>query len=303
MSDVVKPQTPVERLGRLMQTGRFRWCLTAVFLAMLAAVRAAIPSERDQYWSARAGLETLDGSPLARPDTWSWSAEGIWFPNSPAWNVVLGLGWQSLGFWGFFWVAFVSMSVFFGLTLLAARIAGARPLPTLLAFVPILVLASAALSARATVVVQAFVLAAAIFAWWWGANAGRLHAVVAGTVVAVAGFLLSFAGNWVHLSFMLMAAAVAVMWAVAWWLSPGLSTVRRVVLTGAGTAGLLIGCVISPYGVGLTLERARVVSEICKGLMGWPRWLDWLPGLVTETVSDCVPQTSVIGVAVAAAPA
>lgn len=234
---------------------------------MLAAVRAAVPTERDHYWSAQAGLEVLNGTPLARSDTWSWSAEGMWYPNSPAWNVVLGLGWQSLGFWGLFLVAFLSMSALFGVALLGARLAGARALPTLLVFIPILLGASASLSARATVVVQAFVLAAAIFAWWWGGIANRLNSVAAIAVVGAVGFGVSFAGNWVHLSFMLMAAAIAVMWAVAWWLSPGLNALRRIALTLAGTTGLFLGCILSPYGVELTLERSRVVSEICQGII------------------------------------
>jgi hypothetical protein len=31
--------------------------------------------------------------------------------------------------------------------------------------------------------------------------------------------------------------------------------------------GLLLGCLLSPYGVALTLERAQVVNEICQGLI------------------------------------
>ncbi len=109
--------------------------------------------------------------PLARPDTWSWSAEGTWFPNSPAWNVVLGLGWQALGFWGLFLVALASMALLFGLTMLdpvgwCAGLAHAARVRTHPAGSVV------ALSARATVVVHAFVIGAVLFAWWWGGIAG-----------------------------------------------------------------------------------------------------------------------------------
>ena len=93
------------------------------------------------------------------------------------------------------------------------------------------------------------------------------RSVASTAFVTVVGFLLSFVGNWVHLSFMLMAAVIAVMWAVAWWLSPGITPARRVYLAAAGTLGLLAGCLVSPYGVGLTIERSRIVSEICQGII------------------------------------
>src|SRR5215207_504763 len=161
MSALTRTSARRERVRALIRSERYRWWLIAALLTMLAAVRAGFPSERDPYWSARAGIETLQGAPLARPDTWSWSADGIWYPNSPAWNVVLGLGWQAMGFWGLFWVAFLAMLVFFALAVLAARALGARAIPTFFAFAPLLLGASAALSARATIVVQSLVLGAA----------------------------------------------------------------------------------------------------------------------------------------------
>lgn len=255
------------RRRRLMDSEGSRWALATLVLTMLAGVRAAFPTERDQYWSARAGLEALAGSPLARQDTWSWSTEGVWYPNSPAWNVVLGLGWQALGFWGLFWVAFASISLLLGLSLYAAHAAGARALPTLIAFAPIVLAASSALSPRATVFVQALLLGAALFAWWLGGIAARLNPVVRTAVVALAGVSLSIVGNWVHLSFMLLAGVIAAMWGIAWWLSPGLSMLHRIIFTVTGGLGLLAGCILSPYGIALTLERSALVGEICRGII------------------------------------
>lgn len=252
---------------RFMDSERSRWALAALLLTMLAGVRAAFPTERDQYWSARAGMETLAGSPLVRQDAWSWSSEGVWYPNSPVWNVVLGLGWQALGFWGLFWVAFASISLLLGLSLYAARAAGARALPAFIAFAPVVLAASSALSPRATVFVQALLLGAALFAWWWGGFAARLNGLVRTAVVALAGVSLSLVGNWVHLSFMLLAGVIAVMWGVAWWLSPGLRNLHRFVLTAAGALGLLAGCIFSPYGIALTLERSALVGAICRGII------------------------------------
>lgn len=267
MTRTLTLSTRVPRIRALAGSSRFRWTLAAVMLAMLAVARAAFPSERDQYWSARAGLENLAGEPLARADSWSWSAEGVWYPNSPAWNLALGLAWDSLGYWGLFWVALASIGLLLGLSLFAARAAGARPLPALLAFVPILLASSAALSARATVVVQAALLGSALFAWWWGGRLDRRRPILDVGIVGAVGFTVSLVGNWVHLSFMLLAGAVALMWAITWWLSPGIGNGVRIALTASGTAGLFLGCVLSPYGIGLTLERSRIVGEICRGLI------------------------------------
>ncbi|WP_448002637.1 hypothetical protein [Agromyces bauzanensis] len=295
MAQALTTPERVASIRQVMATERFRWWLGFTVLTMMAAARAALPTERDPFWSARAGLETLDGVPLARPDTWSWSAEGIWYPNSPAWNVVLGVAWNGLGYWGFFWVAFIATTALIGLSMMVARRAGARALPTFVTFVPLLLASSAAISARATVAVQILLLCAVLFAWWFGGVAGRLRTPVAVGVVAVTGFALSFVGNWVHLSFMLLAAAVAVMWAIAWWTSPGLDGWRRALLLAFGTLGLFLGCVFSPYGIGLTLERSRAVGEICRDLI--TEWMSlstmvfdeggfiWLPIAVVTVIA------------------
>jgi len=267
MPDRSEAPTRAARIRSIIATERFRWWMVYAVLLMIAAVRAASPQERDQYWSARAGIENLEGSPFIRTDTWSWSNDGEWVPNSPVWNIVLGLGWQAGGFWGLFWVAFVSIGVLFGLALLLARLAGARAFPTLIGFTPVLVFAFSAFTPRATVVVQSLTFVAVLFAWWWSKRLeGRRSAVAVG-IVAGFGFVLSMVGNWLHLSFMLMAAVIAVMWAVAWWATPGLTATRRVVLSAGGAAGLFLGCVASPYGIAFTLERSRVVAEVCRGLV------------------------------------
>lgn len=271
MPEQLQNRTRGDRLRTMIATERFRWWLVFVVLEMIAAVRAATPIERDHLWSARAGLENLHGAPLIRPDTWSWSTHGEWVPNSPVWNIVLGLGWQTLGFWGLFWVAFLSITAFFALALLLARLAGARAFPTLIGFAPVLLFGFSAFTPRATMVVQSLLFLAVLFAWWWGGRAARAGWPAGIAFVGGAGVLLSAVGNWVHLSFMFMSATVAVIWAVAWFASPGISTVRRLGLVTAGTLGLLAGCVVSPYGIAMTIERSRVVAEVCRGLVS--EWL------------------------------
>ncbi|MGW9629484.1 hypothetical protein ACWGST_02180 [Agromyces sp. NPDC055520] len=255
------------RLLSTIATERFRWWMVFVVLVGIAAVRAANSQERDQFWSARAGIENLEGLPLIRPDTWSWSKDGDWVPNSPLWNVVLGVGWQAGGFWGLFWVAFLSITTFFALALVLARLVGARAFPTLIGFAPVLMFGFSAFTPRATVVVQSLMFVAVLFVWWWGGKVGKASMLRSLLVVGGVGFALSLLGNWLHLSFMLMSAVIAVMWAIGWWASPGIRLAQRLWLTAAGTVGLLLGCVASPYGIPLTLERARIVADVCRGVI------------------------------------
>ncbi|MFB9311387.1 hypothetical protein ACFFRL_19555 [Agromyces hippuratus] len=181
------------------------------------------------------------------------------------------------GFWGLFWVGFVSIAAFFALALLLARLAGARAFPTLVGFAPVLMFGFSAFTPRATMIVQSLLFLAVLFVWWWGGRAGRTGMFTSIAVVGGAGFALSLLGNWLHLSFMLMSAAIAVMWAIGWWASPGVRGTRWLSLTAAGTTGLLLGCVASPFGIPLTLERARVVAEACRGLISeWQSIVDLL---------------------------
>lgn len=284
-----------EWFDRLLASESFRWWLAFGVLSVFAAVRSATSLERDPFWSARAGVENLEGSQLVRADTWSWSTDGVWYPNSPGWNIVLGLGWQALGFWGIFVAGFLAITLMFGLALLLARLAGARALPTLVGITPILLAATSGFSPRATVVVQCLIFVGVLFAWWWVGIARRMRPGISWLVIATVGFALSLLGNWVHVSFMFMAGAIAVMWAIAWWSSPGLTMAARVGHVMAGSLGLLLGCVLSPYGIELTLERSRVVDRIARGLVSeWMSVLDFLARAEYQAIPIAVIALSAI---------
>ena len=248
---------------------RAQWAVVAAMMVFVAVVRAAAPEERDPYWSARAGIDTMNGLPLSRPEVWSWSAPGgIWFQNSPAWNVLLGLSWQGAGFWGLFLVAFISISALLAIAWVLARRLGARPMPGLAGVMLGLFAAWPMLSARATVVVQTLLLAAVWFGWWAGPRLARKPTWLAALIVAAVGLAGSIAGNWVHLSFTVMAGAVAFMWAIQWLSVQGASWQWKATLTVAGTAGLFAGVLTTPYGLAETLRQSRSTQEACAGLIG-----------------------------------
>lgn len=254
-------------------TKRRRWdqLLFWGFLGSMALVRAGHMEERDPYWQIRAGAENLAGLPLARPDTWSWSGvEGDWYPNSPLWNMLLAAAYQLAGFWGFFLLSSATILLLVLLIDVLGRRLGARRLPGLVGLLVVFAAAFPMLSARATLAVQVLLLFAVYLALRAGERVTELGTGALAGILLVAATALSTLGNWIHLSFLLLAPVMAVVWAIVWLLTPGLGTGRRWALILSGGAGWLLGPLLSPYGISSGLARARAVQEACEGLL-----LEW----------------------------
>jgi hypothetical protein len=248
------------------------------WLVGFAAVRAGTPTEFDPYWQIRAGIENLTGTPLVRPDTWSWApVGGNWYPSSPAWNVLLGLSWLGAGSWGLFLLTFVTLLTYFVLTYALARRLGARPLGALAGLMVVFLLGYPMFSARATVAVQVLILLGLYVPLRWRGNLVRRPTWVSAAVLFGAGFALSMTGVWVHLSFMAVAAAMAVAWAVYWLFSdwPGwrvrLSDRRRWAAAVAGCLGLGLGVLTTPYGVAGVLSHSAATAAVGKRFI-----LEWV---------------------------
>ncbi|GAB3614527.1 hypothetical protein [Humibacter ginsengisoli] len=256
-----------ERLRALFTSERSRWAVVVLVAWVEVGALFSGSIERDTFWETRAGLENLVGIPIARADTWSWSATGIWYPNSPAWNILLALGWNSSGWWGLAIVAILTCGTLITVLLVVARHAGARALPTLVVVAPLALVGSSSLSGRATVAVMVLLGASSLFAGWWSGRARRQRARTAAVGAGAAGFALSLIGNWVHLSFMPVSALVALSWTVAWCFAPGLPRRTRLGMAAAAAGGLFLGCVCSPYGIALTVARSEAVAAACQGII------------------------------------
>jgi hypothetical protein len=263
------------------------WLLPVAWLVALAAVRAGVLEERDPFWQVRAGMENLAGQPLSRPDSWSWDpVDSMFTQTSPAWNDALALGWRAAGFAGFFTVGFLSLLAYGLVSLALARRLGARPMPTLVGLMATLLLALPMLSPRATLVAQTLYLGGLLLA-----DLARPRMVAAPPVLAaggalVGGFLLAWAGSWIHLSWMLLA--------VAWWgsvlvllLSTSSAARARIGLLAASLgAGLALGVIAGPYGLG-AWELSRQVQAAVDGVvLEWlspfsaDLWARWLPAVL-----------------------
>lgn len=258
------------------------------WILLLAVLRSGRLDETDPYWQIRAGQEVLDGTPLARPDTWSWDpVAGLFFPNSPAWNLLLAGGWQVAGFWSVFALSVLSIAAYLTTVAWLGRLLGARPVPTVLAMVALVVLVLPMLSLRATLVAQTLFLVAVGLALLWSRRAEGRPTWVNAAVVGLGGLAVSLLGNWIHLSWGTLAATTAVAWLVLWLLSPGLGGARRLLMTVTGSAGLLGGVLLGPYGLD-ALTRARAVFEACRGLI-----LEWTTPFHPELVARWAPSALV----------
>ena len=238
-----------------------------LWLGALAVVRAGTVEERDPYWQARAGMEWLAGAPLRGADTWSWApvaGDVRW--TSPLWNAALGAGYDAAGFVGIFVVGLVAIGALLTSMVVLARRLGARPLPTLAATVPVLLLGLPFLSPRATVPALALAFFALAAADGWRSAAGRSTVAVGACGVALAAAAVTATGMWLHLSWLGLGPATALACSVLWWTAPGLDTVRRATLTLAVGGGAAMGILLGPYGlgaVGLTVD----VQRACVGLI------------------------------------
>jgi hypothetical protein len=254
--------------------GRADLLILSGWIVAIALIRAGTIQDTDPYWQIRAGQEVLDGSPLARPDSWSWDpVPGLFFPNSPGWNVVLALSWRGAGFWGLFAVTGISIIGCLGITALLARRLGAGPLPTTAAIIATSLLALPMLSPRAGLGAQALFMLAMAAAAWWSPRARHRSPIPNAAVVAAAGLVFSLVGNWVHLSWATLAIATALAWSVMWFLSSAISLRRATAMSAAGAAGLAVGVLLGPYGTGV-VARSAVVLAACQGLM-----LEWTGAL------------------------
>lgn len=252
--------------------------LAVTALAFLAAVRAGVLDERDPYWQTRAGLENLDGAPLSRPDSWSWEpVDRLFTQTSPWWNDLLATGWRTAGFAGFFAVGFLSILAYGVVALVAARRLGGRPLPALAGLLATMLLALPFLSPRGALTAQTLFLAALVGLHAGAPRLAALRTPVAAVSLAAAGVVVAGLGIRLHLSWSVLAPALAVCGAVVLALAPGLGRRRAVTLAAAWAAGLAAGVVSGPYGTGVW-ALSRRVQDATTGVV--IEWLPtWTPGL------------------------
>lgn len=272
--------------------------LVAVALLLIFAVaRSGGFEERDPYWEARAGVENLAGQPLLRPDTWSWSGvPGDWYQNSPLWNDILGLGWLAGGFWGLFLVTLLLIGGYLLLGFFLALMLGGRALPSLAAIILTISPAISMISPRGTLVVEVLILGAvAVAVWAADGPLGRGPTALAAAAVLLGSAAWSTLGNWMHLSFLMIGPALAVVLIPVWWLAP-LPRRRRVAVIVAAGVGWAVGPLLSPYGLVRGLEHSSEVARVCEGLiLEWvspfsenAHWVFWLMAIVAIAVAGLI---------------
>lgn len=247
-----------------------------VWIIGIAATLAGTTQERDPYWESRAGIENLTGTPLVRPDTWSWApVPGSFYPNSPGWNMLLGLSWLAGRYWGLFLFTFLVLVAYFAVAYALARRLGAHPLGALAGVTAGFILALPMLSARGTIGVQLLLWLGMYIPLWWQRRLPRTSPIGNALVLFAVGAALSALGNWVHLSFVVMSVALAASWGVFWLLSDWpdgglkarLTDPRRWAAVLGGGLGMGVGILATPYGIGMTIERSRITAATCAGLI------------------------------------
>ncbi len=237
------------------------------WIGLLALVAPARIADTDPYWQVRDGQELLAGAPLARPDTWSWApVEGLYYPNSPAWNVALAVSWDALGWWGMYLISVLSIGACLTVVAWLARRLGAAPLVVVGTVVATSLAALPLLSPRGALPAITLMLLAIGLADVWADRASRWSPLANAGAALAAGLVLSTLGNWVHVSWSTNAIAVAAAWIAIWFLRPALTLSTRLSLAAGGALGLGAGVLLGPYGAEVR-SRAATVLEASRGLI------------------------------------
>jgi hypothetical protein len=247
-------------------------------MASLAVIRSGSVEERDPYWQIRAGVETLNGAPLSRPDSWSWApVDAAFTQTSAGWNVILGAAFEAAGFTGFFTACVLAIGSLLYLLVGLSRRLGVGPLSTVASLTVILLIGLPFLSPRATVAAQALFLGAVASADWWRRRAAGHPLILGAGVVGASAAAFAGVGSWIHLSWLMLAPAMAVSAAAMWAATPQLGKHRIAAFTTAAVVGAGLGVLAGPYGTG-AWDVSQRVRQACSGLV--TEWLGmFTPGL------------------------
>lgn len=158
------------------------------------------------------------------------------------------------------------MIAYFVVATILARRLGARPLPLLAATVLVAFLALPMVSPRATIVVEALLLTTVLLAQVVS-RASLTHGPRMLAVVVSAGAALGWVGSWIHVSWPVTAAGLAVA-------LPGLALLggaerRRQWVFVAGSIALLAGSCLGPYGMSVWRLMADVSSASDGQIIEW----------------------------------
>lgn len=261
------------------------WLMVA-WLGSLALVCSGRVVERDPYWQARAGLELLAGGSLSRPDDWSWApVSGDFSQTSPLWNVTLGVFWDHLGFFGIFLLTLGSISAYFCVVARLSRLLGAGRIASLAAITVCALAALPFLSPRAALVAVTLYLVVLVIGHRW-ANAlpGRLWLKAGAT--ALGATCAASLGNWIHLSWFLLAGGAAASLFVMWAMDPRLHRSEKLTLGVAAAAGMTMGALMGPYGLNAWAQSERV-RQACTGVIA--EWMSpFTEGLRLRWLIPCV---------------
>ncbi len=145
---------------------------------------------------------------------------------------------------------------------------------------------------------RSYFIANSTLPWWWAGVSIAATTFAADTPLAITGIVASrgLSGNWLWLSWILVHAAVVVIFARRWW--------RTGVVTDAEFISLRYGDRLAPT---LRSFRAFLFGIVYNGIiLGWVlramskivhplfRWEDWFPGLV-HFVGRLMPAETAIG--------
>lgn len=254
------------------------WKILTMMLALaLALTRTIYISEPDILWQTKSGMDTLNGEPLLRPDTYSWSAAGeTYLSNSWLWNSTLGVVYRMWGFYGIsFLTGILVLGVLTGIIYLLRR----RSIPWMATFFTVAFVGLACnpwLSGRPQILDYLFIVIAMVLLERISIRSFKSHILIFSVMTLIIAIWNNF-----HLT----GAVGAPLFAALYFLRQTSGLSIRESLTLPLARSVLLGvlliavCILTPFGIkGLTKPFTTVSTST---------------GVVTEWLSPWLFQDNV----------
>lgn len=256
------PSTPLPHRPTTGPWARRDVLIVALVILVLALWTGSDATLTDPFWMAREGLDVLSGGGWSHHDRWgATSAQHVFIPTSPLWQVWLGMAWAAAGSTGLLLASAGGIALTLAAVAMTARRLGATPLGVNAALA-ILALVPAAVTIRPTTPAIGLLLAVLIATDTLLARTTRPLPAIASLVL-----LTSTLGIWLHASWVVYGPLSGIAAAVLWSQHRSIrsSPIPALMLTASGFAGACLG----PRGAWSWSDARRIQVEMEGVITEW----------------------------------
>lgn len=263
-----------------------------VWIFTLAVWRTSIDGETDAFWTAREGIDVLNGGGLIHPDRFGWAQpDAVFVPNSPLWQLYLGIAFELGSLSGLLAASVLSLTSSLAAIAWSARKLSAGHLEIAVVLGLLVIGAAPLFVNRAALPAVALLLSAVQVASQQPQGAGSRLAPVRAFAIA---WLLSALGIWLHNSWALYGLILAISGLAASFARALRGEAPRWRASWSWLVGAVLGILSGPLGAQVFLQTTRVGSVARGVILEWSTpwqlgafWTGvWLTALIVQAAAS-----------------